>query len=410
MAKYKNKQALKWRFKRLIKNLFLLDILAFFYFTADKLTTVNNNRIIYFLAKGEKFNDNIRFFYEYMIKNSDYENVILVNDTELYKTLIIENQSGIFKSRSIKGFLLFLKTKTIVIANGLDKMSFFPYYLSPRTKNIIQLWHGSLFKRLGFQVKNWQDIKKRKEYQRFSKFVVCSTLEKFMAASCFNMCIDDIWITDYPRNDYLLNPTKDLTKKHNYLKNKTILYAPTWREEGNKVIFFPFEDKNLSEIQEFLEQNNAYLLIRGHSEELERIYNQYDLSIEMTNRILPANQKIFPETAELLPYIDILITDYSGIYHDFLLLKRPIIFIPYDLEQYSEYRGIMLNYNNYTAGYKVYTQNQLIRKIGNLFENPNLCGDERIKMMETFHDFYNGKACERIKNKIEILLEKKTNN
>ena len=65
-------------------------------------------------------------------------------------------------------------------------------------------------------------------------------------------------------------------------------------------------------------------MLRGHinegviGEELET-YN---------NRIISANQDKFEDVMELLKYVDVLITDYSSIYIDFLLLDRPIIFLP----------------------------------------------------------------------------------
>ena len=56
------------------------------------------------------------------------------------------------------------------------------------------------------------------------------------------------------------------------------------------------------------------------------------------NRIISANQDKFEDVMELLKYVDVLITDYSYIYIDFLLLDRPIIFLPYDIDDYQQYR------------------------------------------------------------------------
>ena len=50
----------------------------------------------------------------------------------------------------------------------------------------------------------------------------------------------------------------------------------------------------------------------------------------------------------MLPYdflnvVDVLITDYSSIYFDYLLLNRPIIFHMPDLEEYQKKRGFILD-------------------------------------------------------------------
>ena len=130
------------------------------------------------------------------------------------------------------------------------------------------------------------------------------------------MHIDDVWITGTPRNDYLLSPNNELTKKYQYLNKKVVLYAPTWREYGEHSQFFPFNDKDLRSLNIFLEDQDTYLLIRGHREEMNRITENYGQ--KKFSRILPAHQEIFPDAQRLLAHVDVLVTDYSSIYLDFL--------------------------------------------------------------------------------------------
>ena len=49
------------------------------------------------------------------------------------------------------------------------------------------------------------------------------------------------------------------------------------------------------------------------------------------------------EFYETLNAADLLITDYSSVYFDYLLLDRPLIFVPVDLEEYIETRGYFWN-------------------------------------------------------------------
>ena len=403
MVRKKRRNTLAWKIKGIIKNYFLLDTLFLAYTIFDKLL-IKNNTILFVFTKDEKFVDNSMYLFKYMHENTNKEIQLFIYNKILYEQLKKQYPGKLLYAYSKKGLLAFLKSKTIILSTGLDKLLFFPYYLNPKHKTIIQLWHGSLFKRLGFQVLDWDQKKNKKELQQFSKFIACSTLEQFMIASCFDMNIDDIWITDYPRNDKLLKPTKDLTQDFPYLKHKTILYAPTWREEGRDTEFFPFDDVNLLEIQKFLEENNAYLLIRGHKEEVDRINDTYNLSLGETDRIISADQSVFPNGEELLPYVDILITDYSGIYNDFLLLNRPVIFVPYDIDDYSTYRGVLLNYDKFTAGPKVDTQKDLLLNIQSYIDTPEKDIELRKRLISVFHDFNEPKACERIyKRMIDFL-------
>ena len=208
------------------------------------------------------------------------------------------------------------------------------------------------------------------------------------------MHIDDVWVTGTPRNDYLVKPNSELLSAHKYLNKKIILYAPTWREYGNRSSFFPFDDKNLNDLNEYLESKDAYLLLRGHREEMERISSNY--GEEHFSRILPAHQKIFPDAQQLLVHVDVLVTDYSSIYLDFLLVDKPIVFLPYDLKEYQSYRGFLFDYNSYTPGDKVFTQSEFIASLTISLNNPSVMSDERKRVRDLFHTHQNGDSSKRI--------------
>ena len=74
----------------------------------------------------------------------------------------------------------------------------------------------------------------------------------------------------------------------------------------------------------------------------------------------------------ILTETHILITDYSSVYFDFLITKKPIIFYPFDLEYYSDPlqgRGLIFDYNEFTPGSKAYTINQLLDEIDYVINN-----------------------------------------
>jgi CDP-glycerol glycerophosphotransferase len=93
----------------------------------------------------------------------------------------------------------------------------------------------------------------------------------------------------------------------------------------------------------------------------------------------------------ILKYTDILITDYSSIYFDFLLHNKPIIFYPYDLEYYkSKDRGLIFDYDKFTPGPKAYNLNQLkkiiMEVIKNNKEHLNIYEPERIELNDKIND------------------------
>ena len=71
----------------------------------------------------------------------------------------------------------------------------------------------------------------------------------------------------------------------------------------------------------------------------------------------------FPEgydTYEVLNMCDVLITDYSSIYIDYLLTDKPMIFLPYDRQQYLDGRGMNFDYDDVTPGPKPETFNDFL--------------------------------------------------
>jgi CDP-glycerol glycerophosphotransferase (TagB/SpsB family) len=180
-----------------------------------------------------------------------------------------------------------------------------------------------------------------------------------------------------------------------YLDKKIILYAPTWREYGSRSSFFPFDDKDLSVINNFLIKEDAYLLLRGHREEMELISTNYDQN-ETFSRIISAHQDLFPDVQQLLSYTDVLLTDYSSIYFDYLLLDKPMIFLPYDLDEYQSYRGFLFDYDAYTPGVKVFNQKDFLKELEISLNVPEILSVERVRMRDLFHLHQNGGSSKRI--------------
>ncbi len=108
---------------------------------------------------------------------------------------------------------------------------------------------------------------------------------------------------------------------------------------------------------------------------------------------------------EILPDVDVLITDYSSIYFDFLLLDRPIVFINNDIKEYINARGLLLNpYDFWTPGFKVDTQRDLEEKLMLSINHPDYYKKERETVKSIMFEVENNKSREKI---WEIIKSKK---
>lgn len=381
----------------------LIDLISIITRGVESTFTKDNKLLTLFFTE-KNFADNSRYFLEYLQSNPHhgYKIRILIQHKLLFQQIESLYPQISHYSKSFSGFKLFFKTKNIVISHGSDASYFFPYFLNIHSKNIINLWHGIPIKRLSLQVKGIREGKSRNRFQKFSAICAASIFEQFLLASCFDMHIDDVWLTGTPRNDYLLSPNNNLVHVHPYLSKKVILYAPTWREYGKHSSFFPFEDKDMSAINNFLIREDAYLLLRGHREEMELISSNYSQN-ESFSRIMSADQELFPDVQQLLPYTDVLLTDYSSIYFDYLLVDKPIIFLPYDLEEYQLYRGFLFDYDAHTPGVKVFNQLDFLKELEMSLNIPETRSEERSRMRDLFHIYQNGGSSARILMQINKL-------
>jgi CDP-glycerol glycerophosphotransferase (TagB/SpsB family) len=204
-----------------------------------------------------------------------------------------------------------------------------------------------------------------------------------------------MWVTGSPRNDRLFadDPTRHHllgTSKH----QKIILYAPTYRESGVLPSYLPVPDLDPSDLLRLLEAHDAVLLIRPH-------YYEWQAAKAMvedigSSRIRLADESRVPEVNELLPIADVLITDYSSIYFDFLLLDRPIIFSCFDRDDYERERGFMIDYEANTPGAKVRTAGELLAELNGLLLGHDAHRQSRAMMRRKVHCFADGRSAERV--------------
>jgi CDP-glycerol glycerophosphotransferase (TagB/SpsB family) len=357
--------------------IYILDVLLF-----------RKKNIILFFQSNNKFDDNAKILFHYCLTNTDFEVYWLYEKNQI-------KQSNFIKRYSLKGFYIFLRAEICVISHGMNDMGLY----SLNCKYIVQAWHGTPIKRIGmydYKVKDIENIKK--ESLNYNMFIVASTLEKHYISSALGLNEKNFLISGLPRNDYLIHTNK-ATINHNFInkikEKKVILYAPTFRDFG-ETLFFPFDDFNLECLMLYLKETYTLLLLRPHPNDSENIKKLTKLSLMSKGSILMAANNNIQDVNELLPFVDIIVTDYSSIYIDLLLKDIPPIFIPYDLEEYKTVRGLAYDYELVTPGPKVFTQKDFIKEIKEALNKAPSYQEKRKFVKRIFHKYDDGKACERI--------------
>jgi CDP-glycerol glycerophosphotransferase len=216
---------------------------------------------------------------------------------------------------------------------------------------VINLGHGTPLKRFGLW--SCKASLLQKIYYCLSRTNVSYTIA---SSSVFAECVSKIFglpservlIAGQPRNDQLfIKSDLDMSRFGNGMDTKNVLYAPTFRS-SEELRLFPFPDFSYQALGNFLGQNNINIFLRLHPNFDDRINKKM---LDISNIHLFSSRE-YPEIMDYLNNFDLLITDYSSIYFDYLLLDRPIVFLPYDYDSYNQETGFTVPYDEFTPGYK----------------------------------------------------------
>lgn len=306
------------------------------------------------------YNYNSRYLFEYVKENlPEITPLFVINDPELRNSLSSKYGKQYFiETESIQGIRQALSAGVWFTSAGL------PAYGTGLHKKrlIINLWHGVPLKKIALLDPNLKKTARIYFKKIFSENYTCilttsHELIPLMARS-FAVSEDKIKVWGQPRNDGLFQKN-DCRKILGQLfpdlpeYTKTVLYAPTFRDYG-QVQLFPFKDFDQEQLEAFLDEKNMLLFIRTH------VAEQGSAAPYLGKRIRFLGNEQAEDVTGILNIFDCLITDYSSIYIDYLLTDKPMIFLPYDRQQYLDGRGMNFDYDDVTPGPKPETFNDFL--------------------------------------------------
>ena len=211
---------------------------------------------------------------------------------------------------------------------------------------------------------------------------------------------------ELPRNDVLKYEWDEISKITDKSFDKIVMWAPTLRESKfyNRVdsdILYPFgisliyDKADMELLNEKLAELDILLLIKIHPRQKINFEE-----LEYTNIIYLDGDSIKKIHAyKLLSQMDALITDYSSIVFDYMLLDRPCAWVLEDRDHYKiEY--LMDNPDEYMPGGKIYRIDDLLKFLTNVSEGIDTYGDQRRKICGRCNYPFDGKGSERL---LEVL-------
>lgn len=186
----------------------------------------------------------------------------------------------------------------------------------------VQLWHGTGFKRIGIENKR-RGLLGRILVRRFgrrTKFVSATSHEDSVRKQV-SLCVSRSVITGSPRNDQLVRRATEMGR----ISKRYITYAPTYRDRGWSRQ--PLSDQCWTRINELAVRHDFHFVVKRHpSDNSLRVPDHLSRVRDITNEV--------EDVQELLACTSLLVSDYSGIVNDFVLLSRPVVWYLPDLSDY----------------------------------------------------------------------------
>jgi len=347
---------------------------------------------------GKSYSDSPKYIYEYLCKNEPgkYKFIWVINK----KTYIPYHPIKV-KRFSIR-YCYYMAVCKYNVFNVRQ-----PEWVRKRKGNIfLETWHGTPLKKLVFdqeEVMGASPLYKAQFYKqsRVWDFLVSAnhfSTEAFQSAFLFDK---EILEYGYPRNDILHKENKEeiAAKIRRKLKipegKKTILYAPTWRDDEyygrGKYKFALHLDLRL--LKKELGKDYVVLL-RTH-------YFIAD-SLDVTGvEDFAINVSKYDDISELYLVSDMLITDYSSVFFDFANLKRPILFYTYDLDKYRDMiRGFYLDIETEVPGPLLYTNEEVVEAIKQIDHISEEYQEKYDAFYERFCSLEDGHAAEKVAKKV----------
>lgn len=361
----------------------LLKVILINLFMKNK---INYSTWVFSSSYNTKYNYNSKYLFEHVIQHEpDIHPLYVINDDELRNKLQKKYGEQYFiETKSYKGIKKVLNAGVWFTSAGL------PVYGLNLNKNrlIINLWHGVPLKKIALMENDLSKVTKIYFKYIFSKnysYVLTTSNELIdIMQQSFGVEEKKVKVLGQPRNDAIFKKNerkKILNDLYGELPDytKIMLYAPTFRD-NNHTRFFPFDDFNQTELDEFLKKNKFLIFIRCHQSE-----SKNPLKIK-SERIKFINQDKIDDIMDIINIFDLLITDYSSIYIDYLLTLNPIIFLPYDKNDYLKTRGFNFDYDSVTPGPKPNTFREFTKEVLNLLNDESYYYSERKKLNMFFNE------------------------
>jgi CDP-glycerol glycerophosphotransferase len=378
------------------------DIVTLVFSALSRLVPKDEHKILFFSVPD--FSDNARYVYDRMLESG------FDKTHQLIWCVYSPIRANHVIRRSREYLYHALTAKYIISTHGT------PAWKS-RNQVSIELWHGLPLKTIGYfaDTDNPNTAARLSAAHRLRRFassvdylITTSEFERLVFSSAFRIDPGKILILGQPRCDALYRPGDTgidilyrILGRDDIAGKRILLYLPTFREYDTGASRKILEEILASEkFHRFVKDENLLFICKPHShdENAFQAYNGEHIHVLLNDDLQKSGNTIY----DFLNAVDILITDYSSVYFDFLHLNRPIVFHVPDIGEYRDQRGFILEpFRDWAPGEVSTNVDELIEALTNALAGPDRWEPERIRLRRLLFRYTDELASERVCRLIE---------
>jgi CDP-glycerol glycerophosphotransferase (TagB/SpsB family) len=348
-----------------------------------RLTPRRSGRIVVIGRDEGKFVDNAKYFY-LQAAHSESRGTRIVFLTERPDVL------ALLKTHSFEAVIhpsiesmIFLLTASVAVVDSTEWYLRWRRFLLAGAR-VVQLWHGVGYKRI--EIDKWSNEAAGRGWMskppiaalrslrrwltgRLVTYAVVNTTSAFYRDRVFAPAFRSRHFTvfGYPRNAFgrvegcslpgsELNVDAALSQRLRDWRSgqrRVVLVTPTYRD--SRATPLGLDDEAIEELDFYAAEHAIEFVFKFHP--LERGAS----SIRGAHlHVCAPESDLYP----LMPHSDALVTDYSSIYMDYLLLGKPVLFLVPDLDAYIRLdRQLQFDFDAMTPGPKVKTWPELLDRL-----------------------------------------------
>lgn len=320
------------------------DVFAATYSVMTKLVPRKRNRILFLKENGEGPTENMEALQSRMIERGMDKRFDI---RARYRNVFAGRQNIVAWLRDL---FEIARSRYVFID---DYTPVFNFIDPGEDVTLTQIWHAGVgFKSVGyarFGLKGSPDPY-NSAHRRYTYALVGNEHLRRIYSEVFGIEEEALLATGMPRLDHFLDEKveeeyrEEMADKFPWsAKGRVIVFAPTFRGTGQRTAYYPYDEIDMDRLYRMCVETDTYFVFEMH----HFIRKRPDISAEYADRIFDLSDE---SLTKLFFIADVLVTDYSSCFYDYLLLKKPVVFFVPDKTSYSLIRGVQRSIDEMAPG------------------------------------------------------------